>query len=422
MNRLVIIGNGFDLAHGLKTKYSDFIDDFWGNVKNCYKEDNIKSIVYINEIYSNFLSFGKISNYSDFKNNIEYYAKVYKYDFIESIGVCRKSKSDNTRIFEFRNEFFRIITLKRVENWVDIESEYYYQLKKITKSVKLESRKSDEDWLKEKNQKIKILNDEFEQIKLLFEKYLKEKVEPEIGNIIDQEILYNLKISGWKDEEQLQKYLQEFPKDRETQKHLIEENNNKWEFSESEIILEIKKGNKIKRQTVFLNFNYTSVIEKYLKEHSLNTFQQIQIHGKIDDKNNKMNFGFGDEMDDDYKMIENINDNEYLRNFKSFGYSQNSNYKDLLDFIDSEKFQVYIMGHSCGISDRTMLNTIFEHNNCRSIKIFYYEWKDQNGQVHDNYTELVQNISRHFNKKKLMREKVVNKSLCQPLPQSKNDL
>lgn len=25
MNRLVIIGNGFDLAHGLKTSYKDFI-------------------------------------------------------------------------------------------------------------------------------------------------------------------------------------------------------------------------------------------------------------------------------------------------------------------------------------------------------------------------------------------------------------
>jgi hypothetical protein len=30
---------------------------------------------------------------------------------------------------------------------------------------------------------------------------------------------------------------------------------------------------------------------------------------------------------------------------------------------------------------------------------------------------LTQNISRHFNKKKLMREKIVNKTLCQPLPQ-----
>ena len=26
MNRLVIIGNGFDLAHGLKTSYNDFVD------------------------------------------------------------------------------------------------------------------------------------------------------------------------------------------------------------------------------------------------------------------------------------------------------------------------------------------------------------------------------------------------------------
>ena len=29
MNRLVIIGNGFDLAHGLKTRYEDFINWYW---------------------------------------------------------------------------------------------------------------------------------------------------------------------------------------------------------------------------------------------------------------------------------------------------------------------------------------------------------------------------------------------------------
>jgi hypothetical protein len=71
------------------------------------------------------------------------------------------------------------------------------------------------------------------------------------------------------------------------------------------------------------------------------------------------------------------------------------------------------MEHSCGLSDRTLLNTIFEHNNCRSIKVFYHQKK--NGT--DNYTEIIQNVSRHFNKKKLMREKIVNKTLCQPLPQ-----
>ena len=85
----------------------------------------------------------------------------------------------------------------------------------------------------------------------------------------------------------------------------------------------------------------------------------------------------------------------------------------MLRYIDNDKFQVFIIGHSCGLSDRTLLNTIFEHNNCRSIKVFYHQ--KENGT--DNYTEIIQNISRHFNKKKLMREKIVNKTLCQHLPQ-----
>ncbi len=29
MNRLVIIGNGFDMAHALKTSYKDFINWYW---------------------------------------------------------------------------------------------------------------------------------------------------------------------------------------------------------------------------------------------------------------------------------------------------------------------------------------------------------------------------------------------------------
>lgn len=29
MNRIVLIGNGFDLAHGLQTGYKDFINWYW---------------------------------------------------------------------------------------------------------------------------------------------------------------------------------------------------------------------------------------------------------------------------------------------------------------------------------------------------------------------------------------------------------
>jgi hypothetical protein len=69
------------------------------------------------------------------------------------------------------------------------------------------------------------------------------------------------------------------------------------------------------------------------------------------------------------------------------------------------------MGHSCGLSDRTLLNTLFEHENCVSIKVFYH----QETETKDNYSDVVRNISRNFNNKAVMREKVVNKQYCEPL-------
>lgn len=68
---------------------------------------------------------------------------------------------------------------------------------------------------------------------------------------------------------------------------------------------------------------------------------------------------------------------------------------------------------SCGNSDRTLLNTLFEHKNCVSIKPYYYKWGE--GEKDDNYIELVQNISRNFTDMKLMRDRVVNKTYCEPL-------
>ena len=35
MNRIILIGNGFDLAHGMKTSYRQFIDNYW---ENCINE------------------------------------------------------------------------------------------------------------------------------------------------------------------------------------------------------------------------------------------------------------------------------------------------------------------------------------------------------------------------------------------------
>ena len=134
------------------------------------------------------------------------------------------------------------------------------------------------------------------------------------------------------------------------------------------------------------------------------------IHGQIDVPESVI-FGYGDEMDENYKKLSNKNDNEYLNNIKSIKYLESPNYRNLLDFIESDAYQVFIMGHSCGNSDRTLLNALFENKNCVSIKPFYHVFEDGR----DNYMDLVQNSSRSFTDMKLMRDRVVNKTFCETL-------
>lgn len=60
MNRLVIIGNGFDMAHGFKTSYMDFINWYWdqrvytfsGNTTNV-SEDCLCRLVIKDNVHKN---------------------------------------------------------------------------------------------------------------------------------------------------------------------------------------------------------------------------------------------------------------------------------------------------------------------------------------------------------------------------------
>ncbi|MFH6970255.1 AbiH family protein [Flavobacterium petrolei] len=388
MNRLVIIGNGFDLAHGLPTSYKDFMNDYWRNVIQVLKNKDI----YDDDLLSlkiNITSIG-IQSRNEFTKDVKCY-KTLKQFTEKNIKYCSK---------EFKNQFFLYLSdVAIIENWVDIENIYYGILKEKGKGVLF---KYNYPW------DVSQLNKEFEEVKNLLEKYLQDEVVNK----------YNLDFTKNQNINLLKVY--NFLKPISL---LSNEENILKEFISIDDVNEIKEHFEKERKEelvnnlYFLNFNYTPITSIYRellgKDDKIETRMNF-IHGSLGNvSENKINFGFGDEMDDEYKSIENLNNNEYLKNFKSFQYLQNSNYNDLLRYIDNDKFQVFIIGHSCGLSDRTLLNTIFEHNNCRSIKVFYHQ--KENGT--DNYTEIIQNISRHFNKKKLMREKIVNKTLCQPLPQ-----
>lgn len=403
MNRLILIGNGFDLAHGFETRYTHFLNYVW---ENFNKGGIFDKIFKVNKEYFDTV---EINNYSEFKKHFTHYTKHrYKFilksgDRIFDINYVHENNSEEL-IFSVKNNLFEQLTLENLNNWVDIENHYYKILLELVSGNEYVNGILD----------IQQLNNEFNDIKDLLEHYITKEVDNKYkishstisSNTIISLFRYtykNLKIN--KDDP----YYNEFT---DVNRKILED-------LDEEFNVKFKSNSKVPLfENLFLDFNYTPTVEAYVnKLNKLSSLEfgfsdHIQIHGKLNnpDGDNPINFGFGDEMDDNYKIIEKKNDNNFLENIKSFMYLNNGNYKKLQNWVKSSPFQVIIMGHSCGLSDRTLLNTIFEDNNCKSIKIYFYDDED--------YRTKVKNISRHFNKKTLMRDKIVNKSILYPLPQN----
>lgn len=374
MNRLIIIGNGFDLAHGLKTSYHDFILDY-------LKESVVNSF---NDLRSNPKNF--LNQYYYFSDElIEIKNETLdKYNLIVLLGKIETVAQFKTFAFEQRikiNFHFKIIEIgfnKLSEfKWVDFEIEYFKELLDIN-SVNLNTES------KEKNNErklifIKELNTRFEIFKSKLENYLR-KQEAAFYHGFDRKMLIDCFCE-------------------------------KILSSEVDII---QIADHFPRQMLFLNFNYTNTLEPYLRDCSQRISSAINyIHGALSYDVGNPIFGFGDEVDKRYTEFENEANTELFKHIKTFEYLKSNNYSDLTRFLALEEFQVQIYGHSCGLSDRTMLKEIFEHSNCMSIKIFYHE-KEKG--IND-YTERTYEIYRHFTDKNVMRNKVVNERYCRAMPQ-----
>ncbi len=358
MNRLVIIGNGFDLAHGLKTSYQNFINWYWNQwgmrllTASTYREsDGLCSFELMNRVN------GHYSTWFQFLQ-CHYITKDDPFQPWDGNKVVEQIKQNKYCNFQYTSRFLeRIDQNIETKGWVDIENEYYHLL------VHVEERGCS---YQELNNHLDILRE-----KLIGYLQTVENTEIQIIPEIKDKIYRPFDMN-------------ELSIDYS---YLPEE-----ECSLSNIML--------------LNFNYTKTPEMYLKDKTTINY----IHGKLDNPESVI-FGYGDELDEDYKRLKNYNDNECLRHMKSIRYLDAGNYRNMLQFIEAGPFQVCIMGHSCGNSDRTLLNTIFEHRNCVSVKPYYYI-KD-NGE--DNYMDLSINISRNFNDMKLMRDRVVAKPYTEPL-------
>lgn len=479
INRLIIIGNGFDLAHGMKTKYKDFVNGYLRQRIESFdgenSEDLLIKIKYNGDAMKPHRLLKDYTIYLTLKElNIEsrvealqleeimllniLYGKLHpnegneeKKEFTEEevqeiLNDCTEEEKENEihltqgimQLIEKQGEYSVSYTpfFKKVydeiedKNWVDIECEYYKYLCGLMKKLDLSD---EEDTKKEVSKEIDELNEEMKFITEKLVEYLKRKdgrvdenciridEEPLRRKILDkmmmplskQEIAVEA-LEQW-DSFVKEKYSTMHGKDDKTEFSQCKKDNGELNI---EWLMEKYPKELRPDEIVILNFNYTSLAAAYhtriadnLKYKDKGTAYLNQIHGTLYGKE-EIIFGYGDDSDEMYKKLLDKNNNRFLENDKTVKYLGSARYRNFFGFIESAPFQVCIMGHSCGISDRTLLSTIFQHENCVSIKPYFYKNGDNN-----DYYEIIKNISRCFDDKKLMRDRVVNKDYCEPLPQ-----
>ena len=283
MKNIIIIGNGFDLAHGYKTSYTDFLHYSLLNqhVRNLFCHD---FPFIIEEDKTQFIKQVK-------DNHIQFISHLYK-------------------------KFLRDCLEK---NWCDVE-ELYFNLINETK---------DSDLLKIRNIEFLIFKDE------------------------------------------LYKYIKEVTKE----KYIIK--NYQIFFNKFDL-----------ENTIIINFNYTDTVKQYLKS----TKKLINIHGQIDDKDNQPIFGYSliTEKFNTYNL-EKTN-TEYKRYIKNRDYiitDSHNRIKNELNEVKNGRINVYLLGHSCGLSDQKILYDIFTHSKINNVMYFKYGNDDNFKIIFDNINTII---------------------------------
>ena len=414
MNRIIIIGNGFDLAHSLPTSYKNFInwymDEWVQKLRSCHQRRESDELCEYRSMIGDwynilFENYNIITKQPDGKSLISLIKRNANFQYTQS-------------------RFLEAIT-KCIEknNWVDIEKEYYDLLSKDFES-------SDNENIIKLNKELECLKNNLiaylkkVETKLINESIVKDNIKEKILEPINpRDIPVNAKKNIWpnfikrrfdNNREYLYDLFKNYSNDIKNSISKIINFEKEYEYQIMDMGINSVNDDNLPKELLYpdsillLNFNYTKTADLYLPKEDI--FKVNHIHGKLSNPQSII-FGYGDELDDNYKKLLKDNNNEYLKNIKSINYLNYTNYRELLSYIESAPYQIYIMGHSCGLSDKTLLNTLFEHDNCVSIKPFYYINKDGR----DNYTDIVQNISRNFTDMKLMRDRVVNKTFCETL-------
>ena len=382
---ILVIGNGFDLAHGLPTKYTDFLN-FIKLFADCYEKARNEQMDWC---------------YFDTRNEVNAFLKKWFSSYYENENGQSKEEKEITinTIKEFKTniedniwiEYFINNSMYKKENWIDFESEISKVIKSLdgdmhglneTYSLDDEIATLSNDFLRERYseytftvQQINMLNGKKESESITF-KEIRNKLLDDLNRLIRA----------------LEIYLCEFVEKIEPQKKSPDIDGLDIDF--------------------ILSFNYTHTFSKLYIELSVSKQEADNpfdyIHGKANINNsiesNNMVLGIDEYLPEDRKNkdIEFIAFKKYYqRIYKQTGCK----YKKWVESIqkDTEKknmwlydnqdhskdhcHNLYIFGHSLDITDKDILRDLILNDNVYTT-IFYHD-KDTMGQQIANLVKVI---------------------------------
>lgn len=376
---ILVIGNGFDLAHGLPTKYTDFLE-FVQVIKQALCKDKLTGI--------------------DWGNTN---AEVKKL-LISNKGNIQKNLFSNRQIWEglindnIWLEYFLQRNMGRKENWIDFESE----ISRVVQSLDKDRRKFEFEY------NTQLISNEF-----LNRKYY-EAVPPITYRQLRDKLLGDLN--------RLIRAFEIFLTD------YVENINVEVISPDIKAISPLLYEDHGQQCTLFskvINFNYTNIYEQiYLRKYNINSDDYVDyIHGKANSNNtvetNNMVLGIDEYLGkkERNKQVEFI---AFRKFYQRIHKGTGCKYKEWVDIIKEEfadyltelekcrkektimllkaatnqlkkqylnKHHVYIFGHSLDVTDKDILRDLIINDNVHTT-IFYHS-KEELGRKIANLVKVI---------------------------------
>lgn len=355
---VLIIGNGFDIAHGLKTTYKDFLmfmETYKDFLEKCNPIDSLDKEEFLKK---------------DFQKTIKDKDDFEKYDYAKSIFIeysnkvfnCFTDRSKLIKIDDCCIEYNPMIVRFICGNlWYDY---FIYKLK--------ENKMKGDNW-------IDFENEIFEVVKFIEHKRettitsrdpihaIRELVEKDIPKLIPKNIIsQNDFIAELKSDLEILTYCLEF------YLCLIE---CYIDSKEIEIVADI-------HPQYLISFNYTNIFKRIyinndFKKGKYSNLSTDFIHGRLDSHN--LVLGTEETLEGD-KINQDISCIDFKKYFQRIHNRTGLKYKDW--FIkDGSKKNIYIFGHSLDKTDGDVLKYIILHEKTQKVYIYYHDDKQYRQEI-----------------------------------------